>query len=486
MRIRFANWQPDLQGLTNPGQGDIRNVIPVGGGGYAPVRDLSALSTTGLAAQAKGAVSATDDGTGATNTFAGDAASLYLLEGAAFTDISKMGGYSVDGAEHWEFAQFGQRIIATQISDAVQFFDLGGAAFADLAGSPPQARHIAIVRDDFVFLGNTTNSANEVFWSGFNNSESWSKGTNQCDSQTLPGNGWVQRIIGGEVGYVYQERAITRVTYVGPPVIFQFDLVEQARGLAASGAIAVLGQTHFFLSQDGFYSFDSVNGSQGIGSGKVDDWFFTHLEPGTETLITASASPTDKLIFWSFVSTDATDATKPDTLLIYNWQTKEWTYGKVAHELIVQALTTGFTLEQLSSAYPVLEDVPSSLDSRVWTGGAAYLAAFDPAHQLSSFSGDTLPALLETSDQEFVQGKRAIVTNIRPFCDTANCTAIVRSRERFADMVVDTTTGSMQPNGDIPLIASGRYQRVQLDIPAGEDWTYATGMDVEASDDGEI
>ena len=41
---------------------------------------------------------------------------------------------------------------------------------------------------------------------------------------------------------VAQERTLWRMTYVGPPLIFQFDEVERSRGLLTPGAASQLGR----------------------------------------------------------------------------------------------------------------------------------------------------------------------------------------------------------------------------------------------------
>lgn len=485
MRVPFANWQPDLQGLSNTGQQDTRNVYPTGGGGYGPVKSLMDVSTTALASQCLGAFTG-QDSNGVANAFAGDTSKLYRLVTGAWTDVSKVGGYSAAARERWEFAQFGERIIATQITDPVQYYDMGSSSlFANLPGSPPSARHIGVVRD-FVVLGNTVNSPNEVAWCGFNNTGQWTPGTNQSDTQTLQEDGPIRRIIGGEVGVIFQERAITRMLYVGPPTYFQFDRVEQARGVLAPGAIATVGTTSFYRGLDGFYSFDPANGSQPIGHDKVDLWFANNLQTDTFDLITAAADPLRKLVVFSFVSADATDASHPDTLLFYHWVSKEWAYAKIQHEIVFPALSQGLTLEGLSAIYPNIDTlVPFSLDSSVWAGGSAYLGMFSTAHQLATQTGPNLAALIETGDMEPVKGKRSLITNTLPLCDTSAATVLMRSRERFADTVVNTNSSDMMNNGDCPLLSEGRFHRAQLSIPAGIDWTYATGIDVDAQDAGE-
>jgi hypothetical protein len=482
-RIPLAKWTPDQFGLANPGQTDVKNCY-ASGSGYVPLGAPMALSTTPLAGRALGAISA-QDATGAIDTFAGDTTKLYLLAGTTFNDVSIVTGYSVVSGDRWQFLQYGQRIIATQISNNPQYYDMGvSTLFANLGGSPPKAKYICGVRD-FVVLGNTINSPQQLAWSGFNDSAGWTPGTNQSDTETLQGGGWINGMVGGEVGYIFQERAITRMTYIGPPLYFQFDLLEDGRGLAAPGSLIRVGSQMFFYAQDGFYVKDGDSLSTSIGSQRVDDWFAAHCQPSKFEFMTASADPANKLVIWSFVSTDAANATNPDTLLFYNWNNQEWSYAKVNHEMLFPALTVGLTLEQLSALYPNLETVPLSLDDRAWTGGASILAAFDTTHNLANFGGAPLAASLTTADFEGVEGKRSIIVNTRPLSDASSMTVTCESRERFADTVVNTAAATMQSNGDVPLLSSGRFHRLKLDIPAGANWTFMNGLDVDAVDDGE-
>ena len=81
---------------------------------------------------------------------------------------------------------------------------------------------------DFVMLGSLTEGSTEyqyrVRWSGFNDSTDWTTdpGGTQADFQDLEAQyGEVMAIVGGEYATIFQQRAITRLTYVGPPAIFQ-------------------------------------------------------------------------------------------------------------------------------------------------------------------------------------------------------------------------------------------------------------------------
>jgi hypothetical protein len=81
---------------------------------------------------------------------------------------SHRGDYtSIPAGDQWQFAQFNNFVFAVQINTAPQVFDLtSSTAFADLAGSPPQARYIAVV-NRFVFLsGLGSSTPYRITWSG--------------------------------------------------------------------------------------------------------------------------------------------------------------------------------------------------------------------------------------------------------------------------------------------------------------------------------
>lgn len=482
MRIPLSDWLPDLPPLGNDGSDNIKNAIP-GAIGYRPFKSLVALSANTLDGAARGAISAVDSASD-THTFAGTLDKLYSYLAGTFSDVSVSGGYHLSAEERWEFVQFGQRIIATAITDPVQTFVMGSdSLFSNLPGSPPQARHIAIVRD-FVVLANTSNSPDEVYWSGFNDSEGWDIGTNQCDSQQLLEDGFIQAITGGEVGYIFQDRAITRMTYVGPPLIFQFDKIEVLHGVASPASVVRVGNIVYALGNDGFFSFDGTQ-STPISAEKLDRWFLDNFAPSTYAFVTAGADPVHKLIYWGFVSNDSPDPTMPDTVLIYNTVANKFTYAKVNHEIIYPALSEATSIEQVGALYATLEDVPVSLDSRAFAGGAFQLNGFDDTHSLGTFDGPALEATLESTVFEPNEGMRSVINNTRPLTDSANATVTINAYDRLANAPTQTATAAMEVNGDCPILASGRYFSMTMDIPAADAWTFAQGFDVDVDSDGE-
>lgn len=474
--LPFIDWTPDLAPIEGPGLFDILNVYPIGNG-YQPFRQLTAF-TNALGARCQGAFAAKDDSANAAN-FAGDATKLYRLgTNNEWDDVSRSGSaYATGIDEFWSFAQFGANVIATNGADVPQKYAIGTSSrFEALGGSPPVARYIAVVRD-FVLLGNLATGAAKVHWSAFNNSEGWTVGTDQSDEQAFPDGGWVQGLVGGEVGYVIQERSIRRLTYVGGDIIFQVDEVEKLRGTRAPKSIVQVGGTFFYLGQDGFYWFTG-EGSKPIGSEKVDRWFYENVDEGYLYRVVGAADPQRRTVLWAFPSSGTIDGT-PDTIIGYRWDIDRWFKIGATIEYLFQATTQGYTLEDLDAVSASIDDLPASLDSALWVGGALQLAAFGTGFRMGYFDGATMAATLSTQEKAFGQGKVVMITNSTPVVDTDAATVSLGLRERAAGAVSYTDEADMEATGDCPVRGTGRFVSARVTIPAGTEWTTAQAVRVE-------
>ena len=144
--INFGNFEPDLPDIFTQGTSMAKNDIPHQNW-YLPFKSIS-TDTDALTAFCRGAV-AYSDGEGNTEVFAGDETKLYRLAGTTFSSV---GGstYSSGDESYWEFAKFGQQVIATNFDNNIQVRGFGASgSFADLGGSPPKAKTLFIF---FVFF----------------------------------------------------------------------------------------------------------------------------------------------------------------------------------------------------------------------------------------------------------------------------------------------------------------------------------------------
>jgi hypothetical protein len=476
MIIPFGEYAPDNPALGNMGATVAKNVTPQVVG-YGKLNSLTAYSSA-LTSYCRGAFTAVDSD-GSIRSFAGDETKLYRLIGSTFTDSSKVGGYTNATDSYWEFAQFGNNIVASNFDSAPQTMELTGTTFSDLSGTPPMFRHVGVVRD-FMVVGNTFDAVDgnvpyRIRWPGIGTITSWTvSSTTQADYQDLQGNGgWVQSVVGGrEIGHIFQERAIWQMRYVGSPVVFDIAQVEDARGAFAPRSTISAGGIIFYLADDGFYALAGGQ-SVPIGAGKVDKTFLSDLNDSYLHRVTAAAIPNDKIIIWSYPGSGSVDGT-PDKCLLYNWVSKKWCFAEFNHELIYRAQTVGMTLDGLDALGYTMETLPFSLDSKVWMGGKLQLAAFNTEHKQSFLTGTALDATLETGEVQLSPGRRSEVGEVVPLVDGGTHTVQVGTRETQTETVSFGSISAENASGVCPVRSNSRYHRFRVNNTG--DFNSATGV----------
>ena len=480
--ISFGEWLPDQAALGNRGVTNVNNLVPYGGG-YRPLAAMAAYSSSSLDARCQGATAA-QDANGNTWIYAGDATKLYRLLNGTFSDVSKAGGYNVPVDDQWEFTQYTNTLIATNITDPVQSVSVGGSAFADLIVSTnkPKARHCAVVRD-FLVLGNTSDATDgaqpqRVWWSALDDITDFDPdAVTQCDFNDQHEGGWVQRIVGGaEYGMIVQERSISRMTYVGTPLIFQIDPIDRQRGSPIPGSIIGWGRLVFWISDEGFFSSDGQQ-SYPIGQDKVDHTFWDQFDFANFGRVSAAIDPINKLVMWTFPGTGSTGG-NPNKVYIFNWVDAKWSQADIVAFFLVRLATQGYTLEELDQFSTSMETLTPSLDSRQWSGGEARMAAFGSDNKLYFFTGGNLQAVIETGEIQPIPGKRSRISTIRPLVDTANVAISIASRVRDADAATYGSSVTINTDGEAFTQSEGRYHRARLSLSSSTSWTHALGVEI--------
>jgi hypothetical protein len=496
MLLPFNNWTPDLPSLAGGG-GKAFNVLPAKGS-YRPVSDLTAYTSNGLAARCQGGAAFLDNA-GNVNAFAGDATKLYRMTGGstAFADVSGA-TYATPSDGMWRFAGYGNQILATNFTDAVQLFTIGvSAAFADLSASAPRARHACIVKN-FAMLANTDEGTfgavpYGLWWSKQGDVTSWpTPGTDAAiaalsDRRELAGDtGWIQGLAPGLAGAdlaILTERGLFRGMFVGGDLVWSFDLVEGARGTPAPGSLVQTGGLLYYLGEDGFYAFNGVQAT-GIGNSQIDKFFYSNTTHGVDqanlSRVSAIADPINKIVMWGYPSVSSSTG-ELDRVIVYNWETGGWSLitGLSALDFMMQARSLGYSLDTLDGLSGSVDALPFSLDSRQLTGGRLLIGAIGAAdHVLYTFSGSTLAATVTTTEQGHPTGQRMSITEAWPLVEGTSVTPTITplTRNRQEDAATTGAAVSMNTTGLCPLRINARYVAAQVDIPAGSTWTHATGL----------
>jgi hypothetical protein len=382
--------------------------------------------------------------------------------------------YTTPSNQRWRFTQFGNVLIAANGGNKLQGYNVNtSSTFQDLASDAPEARYVTVVRDFVVsgYINSSTVYPSRVQWSALGDESSWANSaTTQADYQDIPDGGSVVGITGGEFGLVFMDRSIHRMSYIGSPLVFQFDNISRNQGCYEANSIIQYGGTSFFLSDDGFYACD---GQQilPIGNEKVNRYFFDDVDEGSLGLMSAAVDPARKLVIWAYASQASATV---DKLLIYNYQTNKWTSGTTTASRIASSSTPSFDLEGMD-VFGNLEQIDSSFDSRVWLGGKMQFAGVRDT-KIVTFSGADNTAYIETGDIE-MPGTTSAITMAKPIVDGGSGSVALFSRRLLSDQVVFGSQTAADSENRVSIRGVGRYHRLQL-TPTGA-WKNAVGLDVE-------
>ena len=444
--------------------------------------------TNSLSGQAKGMYSTVDNNLAAVN-FAGDPGDLYFLSGTSWNVVSGS-AYALSTQDYWQFQKFSNDVIVVGKGADPQVWQVGSStAFSSLSSTAPQAAHVGIVRD-FVVLGDIFDSIdgqvpNRVHWSSIASPRGdWTPTlATLAGRQDLAGDGgWVQAISGGEYGIIFQENSIWRMTFVGPPLIFQFDEIEQKLGTPAPRSIIKYRNDVYFLAQDGFDITTGAGPSTPIGRNRVDNFFFKDAQPDKLRFVLATIDSANQLIFWAYISNNAPTANIFDKIIIYDIVNDKWGSATIPLTFLGPVRSTGLDMDVgMQALFATVEEIPVSLDDPRWASGLIYLSGFGPDNTNGAFSGPQLDAEIVTGSRQVIEGRRSLIQNIRPLIDSQTTTTItcnVASRRALTQdpefQAVDTP---VDDEGDCPILEAGRYFRFKANITG--NFANAFGIEVD-------
>jgi hypothetical protein len=252
--------------------------------------------------------------------------------------------------QRWFFNQFGDLVIGTHGGAPVKY-TLSTGAGALLGGSPPSASFSAVCKG-FLGLAGDASDASTITWSGLEDPEGYTVGTNESDQQTIPDGGPITGLAGGERFVIFQRSAITLGEYVGVPYIFTFRKISDEVGCLHHGSIARNGPNTFFLSEQGFKMLTSdeqiipIGQPDETGQGGVDQTFLdAYTTSEIEGSISAAIDPAKKLVIWSM----------PGRLWLYHWPSGKWSD-------VLDSAIAGRELRHDRLCYPGRHCGPVSLD----------------------------------------------------------------------------------------------------------------------------
>lgn len=484
----IGEWRPDVAGPFSPYSSVALNCISQGSD-YAPFNSFTAYGADTLAALCRGAV-AVRDSSGNVHLFAGTETGLFKLNGFSWTDVSREegGAYAVPDGGRWVFTQYGDRVIAANYTDDTQFFDLGvSTSFAALPNAP-KCRAMTVV-NNFVMMVNTFDDEDGARpkrsrWCGLDNTEAWAVSpVTQSDFQDLEDDFGEALAVLGYQNYaiILKRAAIIRASYVGTPGVFTFETVETNQGTVGGNTVVGWGNRIFYLAEDGFYLFNGAS-SIAIGDKKIDKTFLTDLKPGSIPQIAASINPLKKIATWAYVSNLSPNGL-PDKMLVYSWSDQRWTIVEQDVAVSFVSLQVGKTIEDLGEEYGNLEDIPLSLDSAAYAGGATLPAAFNSDGVLGYFNGEPMEATLECVEARLNLNGRALISSIFLVSDAPTVDVKVLSRNLPTEAHTESASLAFSAaTGEYCGRVDARFHKARFTLSGA--WSYVRGLQFRAKATG--
>lgn len=473
-KVLFGQYLPDLPPTDNPGLTEALNCLPTDKF-YRAYRPLKALGNA-LSERPRGGISAFDS-SGNGFFYVGSETSLWQKNGANWQDKSGA-TYTTASGSYWRFVQFDTLVIGTNYEDAPQALTVGdGGDFADLAltGTAPNARQIGIV-GRHVVLGDLNDDDGPVphgiQWCRIDDPTDWpipnsnEAREKQSGRQMMPGfGGAVTGIFGNDqFGIVLQRNAVSRMTYVGGDLVYQFDLIDAGRGAMYPNASVQVGNLVYFIAADGFYVTDGVS-VKPVGAGRFDRHFTAGVDTTYKERVYGALDRVTNLIHWTYPASASTGGS-PNYGIVYNTREDRITRVEDGVQCLVSGTTTAVTLEELDDFFTSIDDVAPELDDPFWKGGNEALYGFTPSYQLGTFAGTPGVAVIEGAESEVTPGWRSHISGVSPLVQSQSAvTVALGTRDSLAEEV--TYTPAAAPNQRTRFAdfrKDARYARARVSI----------------------
>lgn len=410
-------------------------------------------------------------------TVVGTQKNLYIRETlGAWRLVSKEENAYTSADSRWKFELFGDLLIATNYADPVQCMNLStDTQFHDLSSTAPRARDLAIV-NEFLVLINTVDEYDgvrpqRIWWSPIGDPQGeWVPNqTTMCDYQDVFAGSYITGVVGGEDALVMMRDALVRMSFVGSPVVFQFQTLTTDYGNLGYDTYASIEGTVFFLSETGFKQYEG-GVVKPIGMGKVDNFAWNDTMGLVLSEAIAGIDLRNNCVWWAYRSKKAIETEYEgltDKALVYHYPSGKW--GKV-HQVLASFCyvnTKGYSLDELDEVSKNVDELPFSLDSEAWRGGVPVLAGFSKDGEFGYFYGDFYEGQLITGHFPLNEAhSRVFIRRVRPRVDGTDTTIKVAMSgiQDEQDTAIYTSLVGKTRVGDFPFRVSGRFHSIKMTI----------------------
>jgi len=397
---------------------------------------------------------------GTESVFAGTETAIYLFDRDGFTwgDVTGSSGpYSAP--TRWSFARFGQVVYAQCGVGAEQKFNVDtDTEFSD-NGTAPTAKYIAAV-GDFLMRANLEGYPARVQWSGLNDPSFNTATLRSSDFQDMPTGDECMGIVPLSGGaHIWMRSAVHAMQFaLESGFVFTRAPIDEVVGTSAPYSICPIGQDDYVLYGDtGFIRFKAGE-FKNIGEGKVNRWFLRNCDQNERQNIVANVDPEHNVVWFAYTTTDGQRMS-----LGYQYLHDRFCLSTMAIQASCRARTFAY-----AAATPIVEE------------DLVRFAMITTERRLGYLVGDNLAATLISNQLDFAPD-RSRVNGAKLISDAQNVTLThMTTNRRGGDLRIRAPVSPSARSGRFPLNGDGEQHKFKVEIAAGEEWTTASALDVDA------
>lgn len=257
---KIVGFAPDLPATTPGILVACNNIFPTVRGIGSPPTFVALSSGTLDSSTVVGAAQvAQADGT--LKRYIGTGAKLWESDGStALTDRSGT-AYSASITQGWSFCSFGDVVLAANKGNTIQKANAG--SFSDLSGAPKAAIVLNVGPPSSPFImalnyDDGTNTPDGWFCSGISDYTTWnSTAAQSVNGRLLEPTGPFTAAVPFRDGLIaWKQNAMYLGTYVGSPVVWQWNRIASDIGCCGKNMAVVAGDVAYFADKRGFWFFD--------------------------------------------------------------------------------------------------------------------------------------------------------------------------------------------------------------------------------------
>jgi hypothetical protein len=398
--------------------------------------------------------------------FAGTETGLYKFNKTSLVweDVSST-TYASD--VRWSFAKKGSVIYAQNGFNAEQQFDIETDTVFSDNPTAPICRYLAMI-GPFLFRAYIVSWAAEgiadepsmvMCSSLLSPADNVPYNLNYCDYQSVQSGDEITGIIPMTGGaHLWTKGGLVPLTLEIGDYTFTLGEEDRTRGTSAPYSLYSFGQDRYIVyADDGFLLYQGSMTPMPIGQDRVNTTFLSNVDQNTFGDMVSMMDPEHAVIWIAYTNTDGNRR-----MLGYQYNIDQFT----ASDIEVAASVVARTFVYATSVPPILVANQPRFTIIDMTGQAGYLV------------GDPMAARITTNEAQLGED-RSFQNGVRLNGDPVNFTVTTITRDKKGGTTRSRTAASPSSlTGAVPVSAEGFTHQWQVDIPAGEDWTNVTGMDV--------